>query len=117
MANTFAPKFGRAAGAASRLGHAKIVITSTETYATPTGITVDFFLPFNDIGVNAYDVVEITGYTVTGYLAVFTKGTLSSTSSPWTVRLWTPSTSPAEIADGAIAQTIHANIFFYPGAK
>ena len=112
MANTFAPTADRVAVIANSVGHAKIVVTVTSA-SYSSGFSVDFFEPFNDLGVNAKDVIEITGYTVTGYLCVFSKGTLSATSSPWTCRLWNGVTE----FSGTLSDTVHANILFHPGAK
>ena len=116
MADTFKLIPGRVAGPACKLGHAKIVVTvAASTYATATGgLPVDFFLPFTDLGINPADVQEITGYTVLGYRADFAKGTLTASSYPWTARLWN---GVAEHGEGACTQTLHANIWFYPGSK
>jgi hypothetical protein len=119
MADVFTQKPGRVAGVACRLGHAKITFVATAvTYATATGgLPVDFFAPFTEMGINPADVIDITGYSTLGHLAIFTKGTMTSTTYPWTVRLWEENTAPAEIGDGAITKTIHCNVFFYPGSK
>jgi hypothetical protein len=112
MANVFAPTAGRVAAIANSVGHAKIVVTVTSV-SYSSGFEVDFFTPFNDLGVNAKDVIEITGYTVDGYLANFSKGTLSATASPWTCRLWNGVTE----GTGTMSVTLHVNVFFHPGAK
>lgn len=116
MADVFTQKPGRIGGIARKLGHGKIKIAvGAVTYATATGgLPVDFFLSFLDMGINPADVQEITGYTELGYRADFTKGTLTASSYPWTARLWNGN---AEHGEGACTQTLHANIWFYPGSK
>lgn len=112
MANTFAPTAGRVTPIARNVGHAKLIYTTSDSYSS--GITVDFFAPFSDLGINASDVMEITGYTELGYFARFTKGTLTSSAYPWVATLWSGTTQHAA---AAVVGNLHINVIFYPGAK
>jgi hypothetical protein len=116
MANTFTQVPGRVAGIGCKLGHCKIKITVAATTYTQSsgGLPVDFYQPFVDLGINRDDVQEIEGYTELGYLAVFTKGTFTDTTTPYTARLWSGIT---QHSNGACTQTLHCNIWFYPGSK
>lgn len=112
MANVFTIVPGRVSVIAKSVGHAKFTFTTTTSYTA--GMSIDFFVPFRDAGINPYDIQEISGYTELGYLAVFAKGTLSSTTSPWLMSLWNGiSAHAASIPSG----NIHINVIFYPGAK
>lgn len=112
MANTFAIQPGRVAVIANCVGHAKFIVTTTTSYTA--GMSIDFFTAFQDAGINPYDIQEITGYTELGYLAVFAKGTLTATASPWLMSLWNGTSAHA---GAGISGNIHVNVWFYPGAK
>ena len=112
MADTFAPAVGRVAVIANSVGHAKFVCTFGDSYTA--GMSIDFFKALTDAGINPYDVQEITGYTELGYLAVFAKGTLTSSTAPWLLSLWNGTSAHAA---ASIVGNVHVNVIFYPGSK
>jgi len=86
-----------------------------DTYATPTGITIDFTevlatIPKESRPVHA-DLVRATGRTALGYQAVFTKG---ASGDSFTCRLWN---GIVEHSDAGCTQTLQGELFFAPGAQ
>ena len=111
MANTLATVMGGVTDKADQIGLVVATLTTTETYATPTGISVDFTALWTQLGIRDTDVVRVNGRATTGHLAVTTK---TGSGDIWTMRLWNGAT---EIADGALNHTVQLEIFYHPGQK
>ncbi len=86
------------------------VAFSSETYATPTGVTIDISSVMALMGIAHKNIVAVTGTGAGGQLANFTK---TATTGTFTVRLWNGTT---EIADGAISPTVTMNVFYNAGS-
>lgn len=102
MANTIAlAGTHRISPKTAHAGLVQLSVVSTDTYATPTGITVDFSTILSDLKIQFADVLGFIGQpTLTGHMPV---GIKTSTSGQFTVRLWNGAT---EIANGALTQTL-----------
>jgi hypothetical protein len=112
MANTIA--VSQAHPVTPKHAHVGVVLLSvvtTETYATPTGFTVDFSTILTDLGIAFSDVLFIQGTTLTGHTITPIK---TATAGQFTVRLWNGAT---EIANGALTQTLSVQMFYAQGAK
>ncbi len=112
---TISPANLRVGSALSVVGMIPVSITVDDTYATPTGVTIDFTdvlvtIPKESRPVHA-DLVRVTGRSDAGYLAVFTRG---ASEDQFTCRLWSGTT---EHSDAACSQVIQAELFFAPGAQ
>lgn len=113
MANTITvvTDGGRVTGGKfNTVGLIQFSIATTETYATPTGITVDFATPLASFSpaVNYKDVIGVIGWLTTGHLGVWTK---TGTAATFTVRFWNGAT---EISDGALNHTIKCFLLLSP---
>ena len=112
MANTFAiDQTHRTSPKHGHIGLVKASVVSTETYATPTGVTINLLTDIlTPLGIAHADVVHISGMSATGYIGHFTK---TATNGAFTLRLFNGIT---EIADGAINQTVTLLIWYNQGA-
>lgn len=113
MANTVAvDQSHRTSPKHAHIGLVKASVVSTETYATPTGVTVNILADvLTPLGIAFDDVIAILGQpTLTGHMPVFIK---TATAGAFTVRLWNGAT---EIADGALTQTLTMLILYNQGA-
>ena len=112
MANTVAiDQTHRTSPKHAHIGLVKASVVTTETYATPTGFTVNILADvLTPLGIAFADVIAIIGTTATGHTGNFTK---TATNGAFTVRLWNGAT---EIADGALTQTVTMLVFYNQGA-
>lgn len=110
MANTvtFSPEHAIAGGYHRQVGMIPLSIVTTETYATPTGFTVDLSTQYTMAGISHTNAIRLNGRAASGHLAVATK---SATSGQWTIRLWNGAT---EISDGALTQTLQCELWVSP---
>lgn len=112
MANTISvAQSHRISPKAAQVGAVLLSVVSTDTYATPTGITVDFSTVLADLKIMFADVLFILGQpTLTGHTPVAIK---TSTSGQFTIRLWNGAT---EIGNGALTQTMTLILFYSQGS-
>lgn len=112
MANTVtvSPQHHVTGGRINQVGLLPLSVLTTETYATPTGITIDIGPTLDLYEIQFADVVAVVGAATSGHTAMVTKTT---TDGEVTVRLWNGAT---EIADGALNNTLKLFVLFSPGA-
>lgn len=101
--------------AALRMPGAIFVTVSTggATYATPTGVAIDFatiLAAASSFGIAVADIVGIMGVSNDGYNCLFT----FSSGTTWNLRMWTSGAS--EIGDGAVTKTVKAIIWLAGGS-
>lgn len=112
MANTIAvSQAHRISPKTAHVGVVLLSVVSTDTYATPTGITIDFSTILTDLKIQFADVLFfLAPPTLTGHTPSLTKTT---TSGQFTARLWNGAT---EIANGALTQTMQLVMFYSQGS-
>lgn len=111
MANTIAiSQTHRVTPKHAHVGLVLLSVVSTETYATPTGVSIDFSAQLTALGIAFADVLAVIGTTAAGHTVNATK---TATAGTFTVRLWDGAT---EIGDGAINQTLTLLMFYSQGA-
>lgn len=113
MANTIAvDQSHRVSPKAAHVGLVRISVVSTETYATGSGgFTIDLAATLAALGISPLDILTVTGPpTLTGHVPSVTSVSAAGVA---TLRLWN---GTAEIANGALTQTVRLNIFYSQGA-
>lgn len=116
MANTIAvDQTHRTTPKHAHIGLVRISVVSTDTYsAAGGGFTVDLASTLSGLGIAIADVVAITGSpTLTGHMPNVPAQPPLSSAGVATIRLWN---GTAQIADGALTQTVIFNVWFNQGA-
>lgn len=99
---------------AAHVGMVRVSVSSTDAYAAASGgFTIDFSTILTSLGIQPSDLLSVdgNGTTATGHVVTAVR---SATAGQWTVRLWN---GTAQIADGAMTQTLPIRLWFSQGAK